>query len=63
MKIEEAKLCVNCEEVFSYYDSKNGSCPVCGSLVTIFVNRAWTSRNGENEKIKIWNGAHTRVAN
>ena len=61
MKIEEAKLCVNCEEVFSYYESKNGSCPVCGSLVTIFVSRAWTG--GGNEKIKIWNEARTRVAN
>ena len=41
MKIEDAKLCVNCEEVFSYSDSKDGSCPACGSFVTIFVNRAW----------------------
>lgn len=40
MKIEEVKLCVNCEEVFSYRDSRDGSCPVCGSLVTIFVNQA-----------------------
>ena len=47
MKIEDAKLCVNCEEVFSYGDSRDGSCPVCGSFVTIFVNRAWTSRISE----------------
>lgn len=44
MKIVEAKLCVNCEEIFSYNDSKNGSCPACGSAVTIFVNPAWTGK-------------------
>ncbi len=47
MKIGEAKLCVNCEEVFSYNDSRDGSCPVCGSVVTIFVNRAWANMNSE----------------
>jgi hypothetical protein len=45
MKIEKAKLCVNCEEVFSYSESRNGSCPVCGSSATIFVNQAWTRKN------------------
>ena len=39
MKIEEVKLCVNCDEVFSYNDSRDGSCPICGSRVTFFVNR------------------------
>ncbi len=63
MKIKEAKLCVNCEEVFSYFDSKNGCCPVCGSCVTIFVVRAWTEKKGHGEKIKIGEEEHARVAN
>lgn len=51
MKIEEVKLCVNCEEVFSYRDSKDGSCPVCGSVVTIFVDPAWTGKNSNSIEI------------
>ncbi len=61
MKIIEAKLCVNCEEVFSYSDSKDGSCPVCGSVVTIFVNRAWASKNN-SEAVNIRKDVCTRVA-
>ncbi len=44
MKIQQAKLCVTCEEVFSYEDSRDGSCPVCGSKVTIFVEKSWMSK-------------------
>ncbi len=52
MKIHEVKLCVNCEEVFSFYDSKDGRCPACGSAVTFFVNQAWTNQHSGKIEMK-----------
>lgn len=45
MKLSEALLCVECDEVFAARENPTGRCPVCGSSVAFPVERALLGRH------------------
>lgn len=40
MKLRDARLCLDCDEVYSAEDAQDGCCPSCGSKAAYLLSKA-----------------------